>query len=447
MAAPHLRSRLASAWRDFSERHGRRVLVVLAVILLVGGALRMERVVTPNADPGDDAFAYMDLARALYEEQSYGSAGFGDPTDWSPGAPLIYATAYYATGGARDGTARLVNALLGLAGIFLVYLLGRRLAGPAAGLIGAGAVALYPPFISSTGAVLSEPPAFFFLPAAILAYLWARDRGGARPWLVPGALLGITALIRPEYMFVAFVLMAVALVTLWRERGLRPAAAATAALAIAFVLAILPWTVRNLIALDRVVPISTGSGKALYVGTSLPQDGEYHRVKAALLERFEGRKLDPYSEALDQVDPTPLFNRVAASRPELTRDAALSAIGKDQFFDYLGSDPVGYAAMTVRKVWRMWSSGVGEAMSSTAGRVIQVLLVVLGLAGLIILAVRRRFEALVLAVPIAVITGIGALTLAPPRRNEILMTLVLPLAAAAIVAGSNRVRDLSSHRS
>jgi hypothetical protein len=253
------------------------------------------------------------------------------------------------------------------------------------------------------------------------------------------------SLIRPEYMAVALVLIAVALIALWRERGARPAGAGTAALAIAFVLAILPWAVRNYIALERVVPISTGSGKALYVGTSLPNDGEYFRVKAALVERFQGRTLDPESKELDEVDPTPLFDRVAREEdPDLMRDAALSRLGKEQFFDYLSDDPVGYAGMTVRKVWRMWSSGVGEAMSSSAGRVIQVILVLLGLAGLIALAIRRRFEALVLAVPIVVITGIAAITLAPPRRNEILMTLILPLAAAAIVAGLGRIRDLSS---
>ena len=456
MPASSLRSRAASAFRSFTERHGRRTLAILGVILLTGGALRFERVINPNADPGDDAYAYMDLARSLYEDQSYGSEEFDDPTDWSPGAPLIYAASYYVTFGARDGVARLDQALLGLAGIFLVYLLGRRLAGPTAGLLAAGATAVYPPFISSTGAVLSEPPAFFFLPAAILAFLWARDRtapvsgaeGSTRrawaPWLLPGALLGAMCLIRPEYMLVAFVLILVALGTIWRESGLRSALAPTAALALACALVIVPWTVRNYIALDRVVPISTGSGKALYVGTSLPNDGEYHRVKASLVERFQGRTLDPDSEALDDVDPTPLFDRVAEEHPELSRDAALSKIGKDQFFDYVSDDPVGYAGMTVRKVWRMWSAGVGEAMSSTAGRVIQVILVVLGLAGLILLAVRRRYEALVLAVPIVVITGIAALTLAPPRRNEILMTLILPLAAAAIVAGMGRIRDLSS---
>jgi hypothetical protein len=90
--------------------------------------------------------------------------------------------------------------------------------------------------------------------------------------------------------------------------------------------------------------------------------------------------------------------------------------------------------MTVRKVWRMWSGGVGEAMASPAGRVVQVLLVLLGLLGLGLLAARRRlWDALAMATPIVLVTAVGALSLAAPRRNEILMTLVFPLASAALV--------------
>ena len=51
----------------------------------------------------------------------------------------------------------------------------------------------------------------------------------------------------------------------------------------------MPWTIRNIVVLDRTVPISTGGGKALYVGTFLPADGEYQRVKALLYERYEHR--------------------------------------------------------------------------------------------------------------------------------------------------------------
>ena len=441
------RSALADRIRTLPERHGRRTLALLAVILLVGAVLRADRVVNPNGDPGDDAHAYFALSKALYEDGSYGGPDFRDSSDWSPGAPLLYAGAFAATGGAREGTARAVEALLGIVGILVVYLLGARIGCRPAGLIAAAGVAVYPPFIHSTGAMLSEPPALLTLPAAILAFLWAADRRGTWEWLVPGLLLGVTALIRPEYASVAALLAAVALVTVWRRAGARPAAAATAVLVAAMLVPVAPWTVRNAIVLDRFVPISTGGGKALYVGTYLPADGDYQRVKAALVERYEGRTLEPGSEELDRVNPTPLFDRVAARYPDLPRDEALGKVGREQFWDYLGDQPLDYAAMTVRKVWRMWSSGVGEAMQSGLGRVIQVLLVALGLAGLALLYARRRIlEAVVFTVPIAAITFVGALSLASDRRSEVLMTLVFPLAGTALAHAGAILRERRAGR-
>src|SRR5512134_2559055 len=194
--------------RTLPQRHGRVTLVLLALILAVGLGLRVERVINPNSDPGDDALAYTALAKSLYEDGSYGGPDFDNASDWSPGAPLIYAGLYYGTGGARDGAARLLQALLGTAAIFVVYLLGRRINCRPAGLLAAAAVAVYPPFIHSTGAVLSEPPAILTLPAAILAFLWAAQRRGSWEWVLPGALLGITALIRPEYLAVGLALAA-----------------------------------------------------------------------------------------------------------------------------------------------------------------------------------------------------------------------------------------------
>jgi 4-amino-4-deoxy-L-arabinose transferase-like glycosyltransferase len=423
---------LAERARTLPERHGRVTLLVLALILAVGLGLRMERVINPNAHPGDDALAYTALAKSLYEDGTYGGPGFDNASDWSAGAPLLYAGLYYATGGARDGAARLLQALLGTAAILVVYLLGRRINCRPAGVLAAAAVAIYPPFIHSTGAVLSEPPAIVTVPAAILAFLWAADRRGTWEWLLPGVLLGITALIRPEYLAVALLLAIVALVLAWRERGPANGIATVAVLAAAIALPILPWVVRNAIEIDKAT-LSTGGGKALYVGTSLPEDGDYQRVKAALLERFTGRRLEPDSEALDRVDPEPLFDRVAARYPDLPRDEALGKIGRDQLSDYLGDEPLDYAAMTVRKVWRMWSSGVGEAMESTPGRVAQVIVVLLALGGFAVLLARRRIlEVVVFALPIATVTAIGAVSLASNRRSEILMTIVFPLAAVAV---------------
>ncbi|HET7443803.1 MAG TPA: hypothetical protein VFJ57_04015, partial [Solirubrobacterales bacterium] len=127
---------------------------------------------------------------------------------------------------------------------------------------------------------------------------------------------------------------------------------------------------------------------------------------------------------------------VQKEHPELSRDQALGKVGKENLSKYFGEDPSGYLAMTARKVGRMWSSGVGEAMDSTPGRGVQILLVLLGIAGFALLALWRRWwELVVLATPIALVTLVGAVSLAAPRRNEVLMTLVFPLAGLALSSG------------
>ena len=56
-------------------RYGRRTLIALACIAVLGLGLRAVAVVHPVADPADDSHAYYALAKSLYEEGSYGGPG------------------------------------------------------------------------------------------------------------------------------------------------------------------------------------------------------------------------------------------------------------------------------------------------------------------------------------------------------------------------------------
>ena len=252
--------RLSNWARALPERHGRKTLILLALILALGFGLRAYRVVEPLASPGDDAHAYYDLSKSLYEEGSYGSPDFRDASDWSPGAPLLYAASFYATGGAREGTARIVELLLGLATIVVVFLLGRRVWSAPAGLIAAFAVAVYPPFIHSTGALYSEPPAMLTLPAAILAFLWASDTRAARVGLAASCA---RLPLRPDRDDPARVPRWSASPSSCSRRSGSgrgaaaggPGLAGAALLAVAMLVPIVPWTVRNIVVLDRAVPI------------------------------------------------------------------------------------------------------------------------------------------------------------------------------------------------
>jgi 4-amino-4-deoxy-L-arabinose transferase-like glycosyltransferase len=421
-----------SRLRALAERHGgREVLIALAVIVLVGLALRVNSALEPlDVRPGSDSAVYASVAEQLYEHQRFAIPGSASPYDWSPGAPLLYSAIYYATGGVHPGAVRLFVALLGALTIVLVYLIGRRLAGPLAGLVGAGLLAIYPVQIFFTGKLMSEPLATLTLAGAVLSFMWASDRGRSRwAWAAPGVLLGLTAFARPEYLVFVVVF---ALLALWR-RGL----VAAVILAAAFALPVLPWTVHVSSVEGRFVPISTGGGKALFIGTYLPGNGLHLDVKRVLIARYMGNEDVSVSE-LSRISMTPLLNRVAEKYPDLPRDAALQKIGRENAVHYLTHQPLDFAWMIAGKMWHMWH-GSGAAGRSTLGTVLQVVALALALAGIVLLIVRRRWEVVLLLALLVGITVLGGLLLAGTRRNVALMPLVMALAGVAVAAAIHRV--------
>ena len=91
--------------RVWVARHG--MLIALTVIVLVGLALRVDSALEPlDVRPGTDSAVYASVAEQLYEHQRFALPGAASPYDWSPGAPLFYASVYYATGGVHPGAVR-----------------------------------------------------------------------------------------------------------------------------------------------------------------------------------------------------------------------------------------------------------------------------------------------------------------------------------------------------
>jgi 4-amino-4-deoxy-L-arabinose transferase-like glycosyltransferase len=425
--------------RTLPQRHGARTLLVLAAIVLLGFGLRLESAINPPANAGadsvvsyqgNDAKAYEQIAAALYEHGRYGTPRMHSPSDWSPGAPLFYAGVYFVTGGVDPERARIAVALLGALMILFVYLLGRRLGGPAVGLVGAAGAAIYPTFIDNNGQFLSEPIAAFTLSAAVLSFLWASDEG-RRAWafLLPGAFLGLTALTRPEYLPFAALFALFALIRIGRRRGWKIGLASSALLVVAFASVLAPWTIRNLLVLDRFVPVTTGGGKALFVATYLPGNGRQLQVKRELIKRIKHEQ-DVSSQEIARTQMRDLLNHVARKYPHMERDAALARIGRENFRKYFSERPFAYMKMVATKMWNVWRRGSGPTMRAPGWIAFHYVILVLAVLGLAVLGLRRRWEALLLLLLIGGITLLGGLLLAVPRRNVPLMPLVLTLAAA-----------------
>jgi 4-amino-4-deoxy-L-arabinose transferase-like glycosyltransferase len=419
---------------------GRAVLVALLVVLVVALALRIWGATHGyEFRHGSDADQYERLAARLYQDGEFGIPGSENPYDFAPGMPLFAAAVYWLTGGVSPETARVFVAIFGTLAVFVVFLLGRRLGGPWAGVAGAALAAVYPPTIFYTSLFSSEPLAMLTVPAGLLAFLWAADPG--RPlwaWIVPGLLFGLTAYLRPEYLTLAALLALVALVVVALRHGPVRGVVAGVLVAAAFAVVIAPWTIDVSDKLGRFVPVSTGGGKALYIGTFLPGDGIHERVKQHLIHETRGGPPIP-EDRLRRIPMQPLLDRVARRYPDMPRDSALARIGKQNLQHYATHEPVAFARMVLGKVAHMWH-GAGDPSETFAGSALHYAILLLGLGGFALLVLRRRWETIPIGLLLVGISAIGGLLLAGNRRNLPVMPLVLALAGVAIVGAVARVR-------
>ncbi|HEX5990783.1 MAG TPA: hypothetical protein VFY75_11305 [Solirubrobacterales bacterium] len=433
-------------------------LAALIAVLLLGLGLRVGEAWDGRA-PVYDAQAYAVVAGNLERGEGFtlGPEATQPASNYSPGLPLFVAGIYEVSGGVHEQLARVVLALIGTLSVLFAYLLGRRLARPrpnrpsssevglagvAPALVGALVVAIYPALLEYQGMLMSEPLAATLLSGGVLAALWAWD-GGRWRWLLPGVMFGALALMRPEYLAIAGL---VGMVVFAREArdDWRSSLVRAAIFLLGLVVVVAPWTVRNAVALDRFVPISTGGGQVLYAGTYLPSDGDPERVGAEVVAENPDlfKPQDARRLRLEQI-----LARLAADRyPGMETDQALSKMGKEQLWDDVSEGPVEYAGFVATKVWRIWSHGPRDVMREPVWEVLHWLLVALGLAGLAILAWRRRWEALLVGTIFLAITLVSALLVASPRRVLVLVPLLAPLAGVAIarLVSSYRYSDVNS---
>jgi dolichyl-phosphate-mannose-protein mannosyltransferase len=412
---------------DLARRNGGRgALVALAVVLALGLGLRVGEAWN-GRPPVYDAAAYAAIAANLERGEGFelGPDATQPASNYSPGVPLLAGGLYGAAGGVHERMARLLLAAIGSLAILFAYLIGRRLSGPVAGLVGAAAIAVYPALLEYQGMLMGEPLAATLLSGAVLAMLWAGD---ARVrWLLPGALLGALALVRPEYVAIALPIAVVVLARRgwdgWRECGLD-----ALVLLLGLVVIVGPWTIRNAVVLDRFVPVSTGGGQVLFAGAYMPSGGDPERVGKEVLER--------HPELRAELPPDPRLEQILAALakqryPAMEADEALARMGRERLWDDVSETPVEYAGFVAAKLWRIWSHGPRDVMREPVWTAFHLLLVALGLLGAVVLARQRRWEVLLIAVVLLSVTTTGALLVASPRRVLVTIPLVAALAGVA----------------
>lgn len=239
------------------------VAIRLGYLASLGGGLQLP-VEALSGDPRD----YHTIAANLAAGRGYtwpwpGSgphAGQLVPTGIrAPLLPLVLAVLYRLAGPVPT-YGRLLLIAADAVSVVVLVLLGRRLAGPKVGWVAGAMAALYPPLVTASASLMTEPLFTMLLLLLLLVAVGAAERPSTLRWVLLGLLVGSVALARPNGAGPA---AAVALWVVWRRRGdpgLRRQVAASALVAL---LVVAPWTAWISAQMGRFVPITTTLGPVL----------------------------------------------------------------------------------------------------------------------------------------------------------------------------------------
>jgi 4-amino-4-deoxy-L-arabinose transferase-like glycosyltransferase len=404
----------------------RRFVLWLAAIAAGGLALRLLHVfvLTPDTQGTGDAFFFHEQANLIADGKGFieplGEVlyGEGQPTAFRP--PLFSYTlaAVSLIGGEGWPSHRVAGCLIGLATIVFVGLAARRYAGERAGLVAAALAAAYPVMIAADGAVMSESLYSALIAVTVFAAVRLQDDPTALAAALLGVAIGLAALTRSEALLLVPLL---ALPLAWRA-GPRARVRLAVAATLAAVVVVIPWTVRNYVEFDRVVPVTASYG-ALLAGANCDVVYEHPGIGAWVIDCIPRGPGVPTGEI---------------ERNSYNTDVALDYMG-----DHLGQLPA-VATFRVLRTFDLWQpfeqarhSEGREPTFATIGVLSWFLLMPFALYGAVLLR-RRGRPLLPLLAPVVLVVAISLASWGTPRFRAAADVSAVICAAVALTSRARR---------
>lgn len=363
-----------------------------------------------------DSDSYWHLARNVAHG---GPFQYGTP-DLSvfrtPGYPMILSVLFWFSADPPVWSARVLNAVLGLAAVLLCAVLAREMFGDRrVTWLTALLASFYPGAISMSVFVLSEAPFCPCLLAQLVCWLRAARAGSGRQalwwWALTGGSGAAAALMRPSWL-----LFPVAIAAVEAIRAVRRPSAALHSLAVLLGLSLLmsPWWIRNCHVTGRFVPTTLQLGASLYDGLSPTATGAsdmraanqaYRDLKAE--DRRLGRPRETFEVRLNQQ----------------LRDSAVAWAREHP------GEALRLAAVKFRRMWSLWPNSA-EFRSWPLRLLVAAGFVPLAALAAVGLTLRRRcLGAWMCLAPAAYLTALHMVFVSSIRYRQPAMLAMTPLAA------------------
>jgi hypothetical protein len=320
------------------------------------------------------------LADSLIHGLGY-SSPFGVPTGptafIAPGYPTLVAAVFLIFGSYSYVSAIVimsVQLVISLMTIWLIMHLCRQMFDVRTAIVAGVFWAISPPLLWMPTLFWETSITACALPGMIALALYYRRKSTPAAWALLGSYCAIIGLINPALLPS---LLAILGWLAWQTRRVSKTAPLISLLALVMVFA--AWPIRNAYRFHAFIPLRSTVGFELWIGN---RPGGTGYLDTKLFPMFDKQELASY---------------VAKGEVAYTHDKSQAA------WDYVRTQPGAFIEMTGRRVFRYWT-GTGSSERSTIWAVHSVLTTVLGFAGLLIVALRRRTRdlAILLALPILI---------------------------------------------
>jgi 4-amino-4-deoxy-L-arabinose transferase-like glycosyltransferase len=373
--------------------------------------------------PSNDASTYRDLAHNLIHRHLYGTVN--DPphslsipyATRPPLVPLSLAAAYLLLG-ENARTECLLLGSLGALACVVIYILGVELFGSRAGLASAALSSIYPFFLVLSVVPLTESWNVLLYPLLALHIVRFMRRGHMTDAALAGVVLGLSALSKPIIISFAPMLLFMLAVSPGFP-AVRTLIKGYITLGLAAAMVLIPWTIRNYLALGTFVPVSLQFGAVLWQGSG-PDAG--YAVSHLEQGVTNGWDYAPHAGTNER----PILDPVAADR-HWTRLAVR----------YIRSDPHRFLNIAVRKERIFWG-----AYSNRIAQLSWTVLALLSGWGVLLTSSRWR-ELLPLYILMLHTALIPAFFTSMPRFRAPIEPLLILLAGQAIIYDLDGIRSVS----
>ena len=445
----------------------RRTLILIVLIALAHAALFIVYQRPDWEVAWSDQGGYQQLGAAMARSGEFTrfpeSPVFIPEVIRTPGYPAFVAVIYRLFG-ERTLPVAIAQGVVFAFICLIVYAIAKRVAGDRAATVAAVMTALFPPLPYYGALVLTEVWTTFMMVLACLVCLRAMQHDRFRDFILAGALFSATTIVRPAFVLLPFGLAIAMPLLVPSERSRSRRLGQWAALAVAAAVTLAPWFTYNYVYLDRfTLSPAGGIGRGLWEGTwQFRFPGRIHNNLTHTAEHAVGRdELDARVRAiaadagmapdgmLAYVHEWQDIRRIWETPTDPMERARARVVADQEYLrvavEHITSDVQGWILRRlVFGTFILWASDIPIRYTDINGMptlvirsiwLLQVVLLVIAIAGVGTLLQRRRFaEAALLVLPLLYVTGVHVPLLCETRQSLPVKPLVLVLAAVAITS-------------